>query len=145
MAFKLMSSTGTEAAIELPITSLVVTSGDLLALAVGSATWAAGAATTEHWQLKAIATETVANTATVVKAMIVQPGQVWEVESANNSNATHNGDRMLLTDANTVNNAGTDNTSEEACFVQLGTLGATGDTRIFGVIVQGSGVNSDAN
>lgn len=143
--FQLMRSTGLEEVTKLPITSNAVTSGDMLALAAGSATWADAAATTEHWQLKAVAVETVTTAATEVGCIIVQPGQVWEVESANNSAAADNGDRMLLTDTNTVNNTGTDNTSEEACFVQLGTLGAAADARIFGVIVQGSGVNPDAS
>ena len=32
---------------------------------------------------------------------------------------------MLLTDANTVNNTGTDNTTKEAVFQQTGVLGTT--------------------
>lgn len=142
--FTLRESTGTEATFSAPISSLAVAQGDLLALGVGATTWSAGAATTEHWQKKAVAVETVTSSATSVLCIPVLPGQVWEAESANNSAAADNGDRMLLTDANTVNNTGTDNTSEEACFIQLGVIGAAADKRIFGEIVFGTGVNPDA-
>lgn len=128
----------------LPISSLAVASGDALALGIGSTTWSAGAATTEHWQLKAVATETVTTAATTVNARHVLPGQFWVAETANNSAAADNGDRMLLTDANTVNNTGTDNTSEEACFIQLGVIGAAAEKRVLGFIVFGTGVNPDA-
>lgn len=129
---------------ELPVSSLTLAIGDMLELDVGATTWTEAAATTEHWQLKAVCTESTTTADTVVKARMVASGQLWEAESANNSAAADNGDRMLLTDKNTVNNTGTDNTSEEACFIQLGTLGVAADKRIFGLIVPGTGVNPDA-
>lgn len=142
--FQLLSDRGTENSIPLPISSLTLAKGDMLQLDVGATTWAVGDSGTQHWQLKAICMEPAASTATSVLALLVVPGQVWEVESANNSAAADNGDRMVLTDKNTVNNTGTDSTAQEACFVQLSTLGAAADKRIMGIIVPGTGVDPDA-
>ena len=143
--FSLVGANSVEDAISLPITSNAVTIGDMLALGVGATTWSDAAATTEHWQLKAVAQETVANTATEIKCQIVYPGQLWIAETANNSAAADNGDRMILTDTNTVNNSGTDDTSEEAVFIQLAPVGAVAEKRILGMIVYGTGINCDAS
>lgn len=142
--FHLLSSSVVENDLQLPVSSNAVTLGDMLELDVGAANWTDADASTEHWQLKAVATETVASSATAVMATLVVPGQVWACETANNSAAADNGDRMLLTDTNTVNNTGTDNTSEEACVVQLTPMGTAADLRIRGVVVPGIGINPDA-
>lgn len=142
--FFLRKSRVVEEPVPVAISSISGSAGDMLALGAGSTTWAKAAATTEHWQRKAVAVEPYTTNDTEVLVIEVQPGQVWEAESANNSDAADNGDRMLLTDENTVNNTGTDNTSEEACFIQDGVLGAAADKRILGTIVYGTGVNPDA-
>jgi len=142
--FSPLRSESTEQDLELPVSSLTLAIGDMLELDIGAANWTVADASTEHWQLKAVCSESTTTADTVVKARLVSPGQLWEAESVSDSSASDNGDRMLLTDQNTVNNTGTDNTSEEACFVQLGTIGAVGDSRIFGLIVPGTGVNPDA-
>ena len=143
--FKLIGQPIVEATFSAPISSLTVSKGDLLALGAGATTWSLGAATTEHWQLKAVALADAITADTEVLAILVSSvAQEWEAESANNSNAAHNGDRMLLTDEDTVNNTGTDSTAEEACFIQTGVIGAAADKRIKGIIVPGTGVNPDA-
>lgn len=143
--FKLIKSPYvTDAIEELPISSLTLAVGDMIELDVGATTWTEADASTEHWQKKAVVQEAVTTAATVVKAIPVLPGQLWEVEGANNSAAADNGDRMLLTDKNTVNNTGTDNTSEEACFIQRGFAGVAADKRLIGEVVYGSGINPDA-
>ena len=144
--FQLMSSTAVEASapVRLPISSLTLAIGDMIELDVGATTWTVADSSTEHWQLKAVCLEAATTSATEVLAMLVASGQIWEAESANNSNSAHNGDRMALTDQNTVNNSGTDSTAQVACFIQLGTLGAAADKRIFGLAVPGTGVNPDA-
>ena len=143
--FSPLRSTSTEEDVLLPISSNAVTLGDLLELDIGAIAWTDADSGTEHWQLKAVASETVTTSATDVKCRLVAPGQMWEAESANSSDTADNGDRMLLTDTNTVNNTGTDNTSEEACFLQLGVIGASTDNRIWGVIIPGTGINPDAS
>lgn len=129
---------------ELPISSLTLAVGDMLELDVGATTWTTADSATEHWQKKAVVQEAATSSATVVKAIPVLPGQIWEAESANDAATADNGDRMLLTDQNTVNNTGTDNTSEEACFIQRGFAGATTDKRLLGEVVFGTGINPDA-
>lgn len=143
--FTLLHQPFTEEDIVLTTSSNAITSGDLLELDIGAVAWTDADSATEHWMLKAVATQTIPSTATTVNARLISSiAQLWVVESANNSAAADNGDRMLLTDTNTVNNTGTDNTSEEACFIQFGTLGAATDKRIIGIVIPGTGINPDA-
>lgn len=129
---------------ELPISSLTLAVGDMIELDVGATTWTVANSSTEHWQKKAVVQEAATSSDTVVLAIPVLPGQVWEAEGANASAAADVGDRMLLTDQNTVNNSGTDSTAEEAVFVMRGYAGATTDNRLIGEVVYGTGVNPDA-
>lgn len=142
--FNLATESEVEQDISLPISSLAVTGGDMLMLGVGATTWSAATSSIQHWQLKAVAAETVANTATEVKCRLVKPGQLWIAETANNSAAADNGDRMALTDTNTVNNSGTDSTAQVAAFIQLAPVGAAAEKRVLGIIVYGVGVDPDA-
>lgn len=143
--FHLLVSSVVENDIEIPISSNAVTRGDMMELDVGAVNWTDADSGTQNWQLKAVATQTVANTATVVLAtLVVSLAQQWACETANNSAAADNSDRMLLTDTNTVNNTGTDNTSEEAVVIQRAPMGAASDARIIGWIVPGVGVDTDA-
>lgn len=50
--------------------------------------------------------------------------------TTNNTSANHNYQRMVLTDEATVNNTGTDSTSDAAMVEQLYPIGATGDKKI---------------
>lgn len=54
------------------------------------------------------------------------------INTTNNSSATHNYQRMVLTDENEVNNTGTDSTSDAAIFMQLAPVGAAADKKIRG-------------
>lgn len=126
------------------ISSNAVAVGDLLTLAVGSTTWTDATASTEHWQLKAIALDSTTTSDTEVRVLLVRLGTIYEAESANNSDAADNGDRMILTDTNTVNNTGTDNTSQDVVVVQIGVVGANTEKRILVTFTGGSGVNPDA-
>ena len=46
-----------------------------------------------------------------VPAIMIDPQDTWIADLENNSNAAHNYQRMILTDAATVNNTGTDSAS----------------------------------
>ena len=92
--------------------------------------------------LYAVAMETVTSAATELLCAIITPDQEWSAESANNSNASHSYQRMLLTDANTVNNTGTDNTTDEAVFMQTGTIGAAASKRIIGKFLKVANVTA---
>lgn len=142
--FYLQSSVPKEAMVKLPISSLAVAIGDLLELDVGAVAWTAADANTEHWQKKAVAVGSATTSDTEVLAVEVLPGMKFLAQTANNSAAADNGDRMLLTDTNTVNNTGTDNTSEEACVIQIAPVGAASDKQILCEVVYGTGVNPDA-
>ena len=89
-----------------------------------------------------VAMEGVASSATSLLICVITPEQEWVVESANNSNVNHNFQRMLLTDANTVNNTGTDNTTDEAVFMQTGVFGAAANARIIGKFVKVANVTA---
>lgn len=73
-----------------------------------------------------IAMETVTSAATELLIAVIEPSQKWECETANAVNANHNYQDMVLTDANTVNNTGTDSTADEAVVRQVGVAGTKG-------------------
>ncbi|MFA5163925.1 MAG: hypothetical protein WC441_05420 [Patescibacteria group bacterium] len=129
---------------EVTISSLTLSVGDLLERDIGATACTVADTATEHWQRKYVCTESATSSDTTVNTIPVNNEFLWEVESANNSNADHNGDRMALTDKNTVNNSGTDDTSEEACVIQVGVLGAAAEKRILVRFLDSSGVNPDA-
>ena len=93
--------------------------------------WTAGDAATMAYQRKVVATESATASATSAKGVVVHPRQLWSADSANTANATHNGDRMLLASGGlTVNNTGTDDVTNEACFVQSGIDNSGGKTTV---------------
>ena len=90
----------------------------------------------------AVAMETVASSATELLVCLVTDDQVWSVDSTNNSNESHNYQRMLLTNKSVVNNTGTDNTTDEAVFMQTGTSGALTGRRIVGKFLKVANVTA---
>lgn len=79
-----------------------------------------------------VAMETVTNTATTLLISLVTNQQKWTADTTNNSNTNHNYERMILTDKATVNNTGTDDTSVNAVFQQISTVGTASAKRIVG-------------
>ncbi len=73
-----------------------------------------------------IAMETVTSAATELLIAMIEPSQKWECEVANTVSANHNYQDMVLTDANTVNNTGTDSVADEAIARQVGVAGTKG-------------------
>lgn len=145
--FKLLKSSQEPDVIFVNVNATSVAVGDLLFNSIGSTAWSkAPSASINVFHLKCVAGQ--ANTAGTDKAdlncTLVQPGQIWEAETANNSAVAHNGDRMVLTDENMIDNTGTDATGVTAVFLQLYTLGAAADLRIAGVIATGEGFNPNA-
>jgi len=125
------------------ISSQTVLVGDLLDLDVGATAWTVAAASSVHFTRKCIAYEGVSTSATEVLVHELTGLERVEVQSANTADASDNGDRMLLTDKNTVNNSGTDVSLETACFIQDG-VGST-TTSIVGRVLVGSGVDPDSH
>lgn len=71
-----------------------------------------------------VAMETVASSATELLVAIIEPSQVWECEVANTVSANHRGQKMVLTDKDTVNNTGTTSVADEAIVRQVGEAGS---------------------
>lgn len=128
----------------LPISSITVAIGDLLELVNGSTTWAKCTSSSNGFTRKAIAVSSATTADTEVNAVELDGSEDVSADSANTASAADNGDLMVLTDANTVNNTGTTSTSQTACFVQRGILSNPDTATIWGNVVVGSGVDPDA-
>lgn len=130
--------------IQVTVSSVTAAAADLLELNAGATAWTVADSSTQHWEIKAIVVKAVASTDTVADVKLVHPWMLVEADVANNSDAAHNGDRMALTDQNTVNNSASDQTGQTANFVQIAPIGAAADKRILGRFLGGTGVDPDA-
>ena len=129
--------------VEMPTTTLTAAKGDLVERLAAGLYWTACTATSPHFSPKAILME-AAVAASSVLAYRLTGNETVRAECANTANTGHNGDIMVLTDTNTVNNTGTTATTEYAAFVQEGVSGATSEKRLIGRILVGNGVDPDA-
>lgn len=127
---------------KLPISTLALAIGDLIEQEAGIATWTKCDATSNHWTRKAIVLEATTTAATSVLAYELDGTEKVEAACANTANALHIGDRMILTDENTVNNSGTDVTGGYPAFI-MDKIGST-TTSLIGRVMVGSGVDPDA-
>ena len=128
---------------KLPTSAITAAIGDLLERLAGSTTWAAITSTSNYFSPKAIVEETATSSDSVLCYRLTGDEKV-RAETANNTVVAHYGDRMLATDTNTVNNTGTDNTSQNVIFLQEGVAGALADKRAVGRVLVGNGVDPDA-
>lgn len=90
----------------------------------------AGAATTAN-QVLYLANETTTASTSPFSAVILSKEDEVLVDTVNNSNAAHNGQRMIL-DATglLLNNTGTDVSGTTGVFVQLDVVGAASDKKV---------------
>jgi len=112
------------------IASQAFTIGDSVDISRTAATVVPSTSTSKDYEVRGVAMETVTSAATQLLVALVTPRQRWSVDATNNSNATHNGQRQVLTDKSTVNNTGTDSTSASAVVEQIGFTGVVGDKRL---------------
>ena len=117
------------------ISSQAFTIGDLVDVSRTAGTVTPSTSSSTTYTIRAVAMQTVASTATTLLVCLVTPAQEWTAAMTNATNATHNGQRMVLTDKATVNNTGTDSTSTAAVFEQYAVV--TG-TRAAGRLLAGS-------
>jgi hypothetical protein len=61
---------------------------------------------------------------TTAQVQEIVDGDEYIADMTNNTNANHNYHRMLLTDSATVNNTGTDDTTDAAVVMQIAPVGA---------------------
>ena len=117
-------------------TSLATTLGTLYVNNVTTGALEAAGASTGQAQVIWVATEsiTAGEARPTVHALRVDQGDIFIADAANNSNAAHNGQRMVLSAGGaTVNNTGTD--TPAGVFQQIAVVGAAADRKILVVRV----------
>jgi len=142
---KLVKDSGITETIEVLISGLTVAVGDILELDVGSTTWTLASSATETWQKKIVATQSRDTNDTLLVGIKVTEGQSWDISCANASSADDNGDSMVLTDEDAINNSGTNSAGKEAVVIQLAPIGATTENRALFRFMDCSGYNPDAS
>lgn len=132
MAFKLITPKNTRDIRLVKRAGSVATTKDALyfnSLTTGSIQLAVAATTANQVLYKA--NETLAAGTTPFSATIVSKEDEFIVDTENNSDAAHNGQRMILgTTGLTLNNTGTDVSGVTGVFVQLDVVGAAADKKI---------------
>lgn len=140
--FKLLRDNADKGTHLLPVSSQTLAFGDLVELAVDAETWTAVTSSSVSYTRKALVVGSATTADTEVLAIELDGSEDIQVESANNSLATDNGQRQAATDKNTVNNSGTDVTTTVVVFLQRGIVGAVADKQIWGNVLVGNGVVS---
>lgn len=102
------------------ISSLALAVGDLVAYSRSAYKVVKATSSTSVEDVAGVVVQATTTSDTEVLLQRILPGDVYEVETANAGDATHNYQRMVLTDENTVNNTGTDSTADAAVFMQTG-------------------------
>ena len=137
MSFKLTTPKNTRVGEDkTKATNLATTAGVLYQNSVTTGALEAAGASTVATQILWVANEsiTAGEALAKVSALRVEKGDVFLVDTANNSNSAHNGQRMVLSAGGaTLNNTGTD--SATGVFQQLDVVGAAADKKILAVRV----------
>jgi hypothetical protein len=132
MSFKLITPKNTRDIRAVKRAGALATTVDALyfnSVTTGSIQLAVAATTANQVLYKA--NETTASGTTPFSATIVSKDDELLVDTDNNSNAAHNGQRMILgTTGLTLNNTGTDVSGVTGVFVQLDVVGAASDKKI---------------
>lgn len=108
----------------------VMTKGNILAMTAGYAVDADSG--TVAADLLGVCNDTISAADAETRVTYIQPSDedTWIFSVTNNSDATHNGQAMVLSDATTVNNTGT--TSATGIVQQVEPYGAASDKLIIG-------------
>jgi len=130
---RLVSGIGEDFAYEATVTAgTAVAEGDVLDIN-GNVLQRATASSTIH-TLAAVAAETISTTATKIRVIqiIGNETQIWEFDTANNTDSTERYENCILTDHDTLNNTDTTVTGSTGIFTILNFVGATGDKKVLG-------------
>jgi hypothetical protein len=108
----------------------VYAKGAIIAKDLGSNATLPATSSTPRSSVLGVTTEAVAaaDARTEVLGLEIFSNDVFLVDSTNNSNAAHYGQRMVLTNSTTVNNTGTDDAA--GIVYQVGVYGAPADKKI---------------
>jgi len=112
------------------LTSTVTVKGSLLAKNVTNGKVIPATSSTVRSEIEGVSNQDIAAAEALsqVPAILVSSSDTWIADTTNNSNTAHNYQRMILTDAATVNNTGTD--SSDGIVEQVGVFGVAADKKI---------------
>lgn len=113
------------------ISSITCAIGDVLAYDRSNHVCIKALSTTSVEDIAGVCVEaaTTADTSVLVQKIVTEDDE-FIADCTNNSSPNHNYQRMILTDAATVNNTGTDSTNDAAMIMQLYPVGVAGDKKI---------------
>lgn len=112
------------------ISSISGSIGDVLAFDRSNHVVIKATSSTSMEDVAGVAVENYTTADTTILLQEVVDGDTFIANTTNNSSANHNYQRMVLTDAATVNNTGSDSTNDAAIIMQVGVVGAAGDKKI---------------
>ena len=96
-------------------------------------------ASTTNTNLYGVCLETVAATATEMLIAVITDKQEWSADADGAASTNHNKQNMLLTDKDSVNNTGANNTTKEAVFKQKAVISTS---KIVGTFNKVAGVTA---
>jgi redox-regulated HSP33 family molecular chaperone len=136
MAFKRLNGVQNTVMRERVVSSITAAVGSLLMASrtAGTLVAATSSVTVSLMQGGGLVVEAVTSSETKAQVQPIEFNTEYIADTTNNSNVAHNYMRMTLTDASTVNNTGTDD-STNGIFMQTGVIGATGDKKIKGEFI----------
>jgi len=136
--FKLIKESNETVYKKVRIDSQAYTLGDLVMLdrTADAIDVVPATAATTSTNVFAVAMETVASNATEILVCIVDASQEWTVGASNTPTLADNYQKMLLANKSEVNNTHSNNTTDEAVFLQTGVIGAVADKVIVGNILR---------
>ena len=137
MPFKLSQESGSAITVKVNIpANTTIVKDTLLALDVinKGVIPATSASTTALVRFVAQEALTSTSSATKIRAILIESGQIWEADCTNATLASQLFIRQVLTDAATVNNSTTDTAGPTGVFEPVQIIGATGDKKLRGLI-----------
>lgn len=133
--FKLVGGTIEPYTVEGTVASgVAIAEGDALVIN-GNVLERATSSSTIH-TLMGIALETITTAATTIRFQPIVQGQIWEVESKNNTATTQRYESMIFEDHNSIDNTDTDVTGPTGVFLCLAPIGAAADKRLLGELTR---------
>lgn len=137
--FKLIADPDTTEYRVFPISSQAYAIGDSVDISRTAADVVPSSSSSLGYTIRGVSVETHASTDTSCLVALCSSRQRWVASTTNAANVAHNGQRMVLTNQNTVNNTGTDSTTPQAVFEQIGVVGTN---LIVGRFLQSSNVTA---
>lgn len=125
-----------EGTIRLTVSSLALAVGDLVDFDRSNEKVVKATSSSTAESLAGVVLEATTTDSTSVLLQKINGNDEYIVDVTNNSAATDNYQRMLLTDENEVNNTHSDDTTDNAIFMQIAPVGAAASKKIRGRFIQ---------